>query len=93
VGGDKWGLLSFACLATRSVDSFVGLPRLYETVVQEGQGGGWEGDMGRGWAGRLPAGGWEKGSRVGFEAVLNTCPHRSVSRCGERYRCAIPLPH
>jgi hypothetical protein len=45
-------------LATRSEDSCVGLPRLYETVVQERQGGGW--------AGRLPAGGWNKGSRVGF---------------------------
>jgi hypothetical protein len=44
VGEDKW-MLSLACLATGSVDSYVGLPHLYETVVQEGQGGGWEGDM------------------------------------------------
>jgi hypothetical protein len=44
VGGDKWRL-SFACLSTRSVDSCVSLPRLYETVVQEGQVGGCEGDM------------------------------------------------
>jgi hypothetical protein len=44
VGGDKWKL-SLACLATRSVDSCVGLPRLDESVVQAGQGGGWEGDM------------------------------------------------
>jgi hypothetical protein len=63
VGGDKWRL-SYACLATRSVDSCVGLPRLYETVIQEGQGGGLEGDMGG--AGNLLAGGWEKGSRMGF---------------------------
>jgi hypothetical protein len=41
------------------VDSCVGLPRLYETVVQEGQGGGWEGVMVVGWAGRLSAGGWD----------------------------------
>jgi hypothetical protein len=64
VGGDKWRL-SFACLATRSVYSCIDLHRLYETVVQEGQGRGWEGDMG-GWAWILPAGGWEKGSRMGF---------------------------
>jgi hypothetical protein len=32
VGGDK-GRLFFACLVTRSEDSCVGLPRLYETVV------------------------------------------------------------
>jgi hypothetical protein len=47
VGGDKW-MLSFACLATRSVDSCADLPRLYETVVQEGQGGGGEGTWGGG---------------------------------------------
>jgi hypothetical protein len=42
VGGDKWRL-SFACLATLSVDSCVGLPCLYET----GPGGtGWR--LGRG---------------------------------------------
>jgi hypothetical protein len=57
--------VSLVCLATRSVESCVGLPRLYETVVQEGQGGGWEGDVG-GWTGRLPAGGWELGSKMGF---------------------------
>jgi hypothetical protein len=34
VGGDKWRL-SFTCLVTRSEDSCVGLPRLYETVVQD----------------------------------------------------------
>jgi hypothetical protein len=44
VGGDKWRL-SFACLATRSEDSCVGLNRLYETVIQVGQGVGWEEDM------------------------------------------------
>jgi hypothetical protein len=33
-GGDKWRL-SFTCLVTRSEDSCVGLPRLYETVVQD----------------------------------------------------------
>jgi hypothetical protein len=54
VGGDKWWL-SLTCLATRSEDSCVDRPRLYETVVQEGLGGGWEEDMVGGWAGRLPA--------------------------------------
>jgi hypothetical protein len=43
-GRGQWRL-SFACLVTRSEDSYVGLPRLYETVVQEGQGVGWEEDM------------------------------------------------
>jgi hypothetical protein len=44
VEGDKWRL-SLECLATWSVDYCVSLPRLYGTVVQEDQGGGWEGDM------------------------------------------------
>jgi hypothetical protein len=43
--GGYCGRGQVARLATRSVDSCVGLPRLYETVVQEGQGGGWEGDI------------------------------------------------
>jgi hypothetical protein len=64
VGGDKCRL-SFTCLATRSEGSCVDLPRLYETVVQVGQGGGWERDMVGGWAGRLPARDWDKGSRIG----------------------------
>jgi hypothetical protein len=44
LGGDKWRL-SLACLPTRSEDFCVGLPRLYETVVQERQNGGWKEDM------------------------------------------------
>jgi hypothetical protein len=36
VGGDKWAI-SFTCLATRSVDSCIDLPRLYETEFQEGR--------------------------------------------------------
>jgi hypothetical protein len=41
VGRGKWRF-SLTCLATGSADSCVGLPRLYETVVQEGQREGWE---------------------------------------------------
>jgi hypothetical protein len=79
MGGDKWRL-SLACLATRSDDSCVGLPRLYETVVQEGQGGDWEEDMVGVWTGKLPAGGWEKGSRMGF-FVSQASQTRKITHC------------
>jgi hypothetical protein len=61
--------LSFTCLTARSEDSCGDRPRLYETVVQGVRGGGWVEDMGRGWAGRLPARGWGKGSRIGVVDV------------------------
>jgi hypothetical protein len=57
--------LSFTHLATQSEDSCIDQPRLYETVVQEGRGVGWEEDMVGGWVGRLPARGRDKGSRIG----------------------------
>jgi hypothetical protein len=44
-GGREQVEVILGMLATRSEDSYMGLPRLYETVVQEGQGGGWKEDM------------------------------------------------
>jgi hypothetical protein len=78
VGRDKWWL-SLTCLASRSEYSCVDRPRLYDTV-QEGRGGGCEEDMVGGWAGRLPARGWDKGSRIGVDDVLGGCTRKHLCK-------------
>jgi hypothetical protein len=78
VGGDKWRL-SLACLATRSEDSCVGLPRLWEC----GPGGtGWRLGKGTWWGAeqgdyQLEVGrrapGWDSLSREGHTRRTTHC--------------------
>jgi hypothetical protein len=68
VVGDTWWV-SLTYLAARTEGCLGDRLRLYETVVQGG-GEGWVEDMGWGWAGVLPARGWDEGSRIGLLGVV-----------------------